>query len=137
MSKQHAVERPKGIAVIRAVPQPSDLNVNGNVFGGWILSQMDIAGGVIASRRSRGSVATVAVEKMTFHCPIEVGDSISIYGEIERVGTTSITIKLDVMAERGHDVKMFRVTEGRYIFVAVDSDGNPRPVDPRADFIKA
>ena len=123
-------KRPPGNAIIRTVPQPSNLNINGNVFGGWILSQMDIAGGVISRRRAKGPVATVAVEGMKFLQPINVGDSISIYGRIERVGRTSITTVLDVFAERGNDtLELFKVTEGRYIFVAIGEDGRPREIE--------
>lgn len=123
--KQPYISQP----IIRTVPQPSNLNVNGNVFGGWILSQMDIAGGVVAGRMAKGPVATVAIEKMEFHRPVEIGDQISIYGEIEKVGNTSITIKLDVFAERGSSSSSHRVTEGRFIFVAINEEGRPRQID--------
>lgn len=116
-------------ATIRTIPQPSDLNLNGNIFGGWVLAQMDLAGGDVASRRARGPVATVAVEAMKFHIPIELGDVISIYADVEAVGTTSMTIAIEVFAERGLERSNHKVTEGRYIFVAIDNKGNPRPVD--------
>ena len=116
-------------ATIRTIPQPSDLNLNGNIFGGWVLSQMDLAGGDVASRRARGPVATVAVESMKFHCPIELGDVISIYTDIEKVGRTSITIALEVFAERGIERTLHKVTEAQYIFVALDPSGRPRSVD--------
>lgn len=115
---------------IRTVPQPADLNVNGNIFGGWVLSQMDIAGGAVAGRRAKGPVATVAIEGMKFHQPIEVGDVVSVYAEIEKVGSTSITVSIEVFAERGADATEHKVTEACYIFVAVDASGAPRPVDP-------
>lgn len=114
---------------MRTIPQPSDLNVNGNIFGGWVLSQMDLAGGDVAARRAGGNVATVAIEGMTFHCPIEVGDVISIYADIAKVGRTSITVQIDVFAERGVERETHKVTEGTYIFVAIDGNGRPRPVD--------
>jgi len=113
---------------LRTIPQPSDLNVNGNIFGGWVLSQMDLAGADVAARQASGNVATVAIEGMTFHCPIEVGDVISIYTEITKVGRTSITVELDVFAERGITRETHKVTEGTYIFVAIDDNGRPRPV---------
>ncbi len=116
-------------ATIRTIPQPFDLNLNGNIFGGWVLSQMDLAGGDVASRRAQGPVATVAVEGMKFHIPIELGDVISIYAEVEKVGTTSMTIAIEVFAERGLQRTTHKVTEGRYIFVAIDEKGQPRPVD--------
>jgi len=114
---------------IRTIPQPSDLNVNGNIFGGWVLSQMDLAGGDVAARRAGGNVATVAINGMTFHTPIEVGDVISIYADVAKVGKTSITVQIDVFAERGLARETHKVTEGTYIFVAIDNDGRPRPVD--------
>ncbi|SDE17935.1 MULTISPECIES: acyl-CoA thioesterase [Kordiimonas] len=115
-------------AAIRTIPQPSDLNVNGNIFGGWVLSQMDLAGADAASRLAGGPVATVAIEGMKFHRPIELGDVISIYADIERTGRTSVTVKLDVYAERGVERTLHQVTEGRYIFVAIDGEGRPTPL---------
>lgn len=115
-------------ATIRTIPQPSDLNVNGNIFGGWVLSQMDLAGADAASRVAGGNVATVAIEGMKFHRPIELGDVISIYADIEKTGRTSVTVKLDVFAERGVTRELHQVTEGRYIFVAIDEDGRPTPL---------
>jgi acyl-CoA thioesterase YciA len=114
---------------MRLIPQPSDINVNGNIFGGWVLSQMDLAGADIAKRRSGGPVATVAINGMTFHCPIEVGDVISVYAEVVKVGRTSITVNIEVFAERGLEGTRHHVTEGTYVFVAVDENGRPRPVD--------
>ncbi|WP_417460099.1 acyl-CoA thioesterase [Kordiimonas sp.] len=115
-------------ATIRTIPQPSDLNVNGNIFGGWVLSQMDLAGADAASRLAQGAVATVAIEGMKFHRPIELGDVISIYTDIEKVGRTSITVKIEVFAERGLERSLHQVTEARYIFVAINKDGRPRPI---------
>jgi len=119
---------PERRVTLRTIPQPSDLNVNGNIFGGWVLSQMDLAGADVAARLAGGNVATVAIEGMTFHCPIEVGDVISIYTEITKIGRTSITVELDVFAERGVARETHKVTEGIYIFVAIDDRGRPRPV---------
>ena len=119
-------------ATIRTIPQPSDLNVNGNIFGGWVLSQMDLAGADTASRRARGAVATVAIEGMKFHQPIELGDVISIYTDIEKVGRSSIVVKLEVFAERGVARDLYKVTEARYIFVAINEKGRPRPIDTEA-----
>ena len=114
--------------IIRTSPQPRDVNNNGDIFGGWVLSQMDIAGGILASRRAQGRVVTVAVEAMTFLQPIKVGDIVSIYGEILKVGRTSMHIKLTTVVVRKLDPKEITVTEGTYIFVAIDEDGNPRSV---------
>ncbi|WP_262691180.1 acyl-CoA thioesterase [Kordiimonas aestuarii] len=119
-------------ATIRTIPQPSDLNVNGNIFGGWVLSQMDLAGADTASRRAHGAVATVAIEGMKFHQPIELGDVISIYTDIEKVGRSSIVVKIEVFAERGISRDLHQVTEARYIFVAINDKGRPRPIDDAA-----
>ena len=119
--------------IIRTAPQPRDVNNNGDIFGGWVLSQMDIAGGVLAARRAQGRVVTVAVEAMTFHQPIKVGDVVSIYGEIMKVGRTSMHVKLTTVVVRKLDPQEIKVTEGTYIFVAIDKDGNPRAVPPESD----
>lgn len=119
--------------VIRNSPRPSDVNMNGNIFGGWVLGQMDIAGGITAARAAGGIVATVAIEGMKFISPIMVGDLISCYAEVEKIGTTSITIKIDVTAIRASEREVgganeVRVTEGIFTFVALDEKGRPRPV---------
>ncbi len=114
--------------IIRTAPQPRDVNNNGDIFGGWVLSQMDIAGGVIASRRAHGRVVTVAVEAMTFLQPIKVGDIVSIYGDILKVGRSSMHIKLTTIVTRKLDLTEIVVTEGTYIFVAIDENGDPRQV---------
>ena len=116
--------------VIRTAPRPADLNLNGHIFGGWILSQMDIAGGITAARRAGGPVATVAVESMKFHRPILVGDLVSLYTDVTRVGSTSVTVTIEVLAERMGQTEPVTVTEGRFIFVAVDSRGAKRVVPP-------
>ncbi|TNE65552.1 MAG: acyl-CoA thioesterase [Alphaproteobacteria bacterium] len=115
-------------ATIRTIPQPSDLNVNGNIFGGWVLCQMDLAGADTASRTACGPVATVAIEGMKFHQPINLGDVISVYTDVEKIGRSSITVMIEVYAERGIERQSHKVTEGRYIFVAIDEHGRPRPV---------
>jgi len=114
---------------IRTVPMPSDANSNGDIFGGWVLSQMDIAGGTIAARRSGGRVATVAIDAMTFKRPIAVGDIVSIYGEVVRVGRTSVTVHLETIVRRRVMAEEISVTEGTFVYVAIDEDGQPRPVD--------
>ncbi|GAB4134180.1 MAG: acyl-CoA thioesterase [Rhodothalassiaceae bacterium] len=115
--------------VIRTAPRLADLNLNGHIFGGWLLSQMDIAGGITASRRAGGAVATVAVEGMKFHRPVHVGDLVSCYAEVEKVGRSSMHVRVEVCVTRRGVPEEFRVTEGLFIFVAVDADGRPRPVD--------
>lgn len=114
--------------VIRTAPHFSDLNLNGHIFGGWLLSQMDMAGGITASERANGAVATVAIEAMKFHRPVQVGDLVSCYTDIIKVGQTSIHVRVEVCVRRRHHEAEFRVTEGSFIFVAVDADGRPRPV---------
>ena len=116
--------------VLRVVPGPSDINANGHIFGGWVLSQMDIAAGIIASRRARGAVATVAIEKMNFITPIHLRDLISVYAEVERVGRTSMQIRIEVVASRDRGESEVKVTEGMFTFVALDEQARPRLVDP-------
>jgi acyl-CoA thioesterase YciA len=115
--------------VLRVMPGPGDINANGHIFGGWILSQMDIAAGIVASRRSKGPVATVAIEAMKFLEPIHLRDLISVYAEIERVGRTSMGVRIEVMAERDLGATEIKVTEGLFTFVALDANHRPRPVD--------
>lgn len=116
--------------IIRTVPQPADMNGNGDIFGGWVLSQMDIAGGTLAARVAKGRVATVAITAMTFVQPIKVGDLVSIYGEVSKVGRSSITIALETSVQRQLDPTPIRVTHGTFVFVAIDEDGKPRQVSP-------
>jgi acyl-CoA thioesterase YciA len=114
--------------IIRTVPQPADMNGNGDIFGGWVLSQMDIAGGTMAARVARGRVATVAITAMTFVQPIKVGDLVSIYGQVSKVGRSSITIDLETVVQRRLDPAPIQVTHGTFVFVAIDDDGKPRQV---------
>jgi acyl-CoA thioesterase YciA len=129
MAEQQA--GPRGHLAIRTLAMPADANPSGDIFGGWVLAQMDIAGGIAASQRAQGRVATVAITAMTFHLPVYVGDILSVYADIERVGKTSISIHLEAWAERGrHESADVRVTEGKFVFVALDAEGRPRPVPP-------
>lgn len=114
--------------IIRTVPQPADMNGNGDIFGGWVLSQMDVAGGTLAARAAKGRVATVAITAMTFVQPIKVGDIVSIYGKVARIGRTSITIDLETIVQRRHDAAEIQVTHGTFVFVAIDDNGKPRPI---------
>ncbi len=116
--------------VIRTTPQLADLNLNGHIFGGWILSQMDIAGGITAARRANGPVATVAIHAMKFHRPVHPGDLVSCYTDIVKVGRTSIHVHIEVCVSRREEPEEIMVTEGVFVFVAVDKQGRPRPVDP-------
>ena len=120
---------PKGNLTIRTVAMPADTNPSGDIFGGWVLSQMDIAGGIAAGERAQGRVATVAVEAMTFISPVKVGDVLCVYTTIERVGTTSITVAIEAWARRNRIADRVKVTEGNYVFVALGKDGKKRKVE--------
>ncbi len=118
------------VPILRVMPAPADINANGHIFGGWVLSQMDIAAGIVASRRARGPVATVAVEAMKFIAPIHLRDLISVFAKVDRVGKTSMAVKIEVIAHRDLGATEVKVTEGVFTFVALDADNRPRPVDP-------
>jgi acyl-CoA thioesterase YciA len=115
--------------VLRVVPMPADANQHGDIFGGWIMSQVDIAGGVLAARRARGRVATVAVNAFTFKQPVLIGDVVSFYADIVRVGNTSITVNVEVYAQRNpSDLETVKVTEATLTYVATGQDRKPRTV---------
>ena len=118
--------------IVRTVPQPADMNGNGDIFGGWVLSQIDVAGGALAARVAKGRVATVAITAMTFVEPIKVGDMVSIYGEVNKIGRTSITIDLETVVQRRTGNTDIRVTHGTFVFVAIDEEGKPRAVPREA-----
>jgi acyl-CoA thioesterase YciA len=115
-------------AAIRTIAMPSDANANGDIFGGWMMAQMDLAGAVVAIRRAKGRVATVAVEAMTFHRPVMIGDLVSCYAEVKRVGRTSIGVQIDAWVERRIDGSAEQVTSGLFTYVAIDDKGQSRPV---------
>lgn len=116
---------------LRVMPRPADVNAQGDIFGGWIMSHVDTGGAIIASRRARGRVVTVAVNEFVFKHPVFVGDLLSIYGEIVRVGNSSIAVKVEAYAQRKvEDIEVVKVTEATCTYVAVDADGKPRPVPP-------
>jgi acyl-CoA thioesterase YciA len=117
---------------LRAIAMPADANPHGDIFGGWLLSQMDLAGGTVATRRAKGRTATVAVTAMTFHRPVFIGDEVTCYAEIIKVGTTSITVKVESWVRRGTGDEQIAVTEGIFTYVAVGSDRRPRPVPPES-----
>ena len=112
--------------VLRVVPRPADINANGHIFGGWVLSQMDIAGGIVATRISQGPTATVAIDAMEFIAPILMRDIISVYAHLERRGRTSMAIRIEVIATRDRGQQEVKVTEGLFTFVALDDDHRPR-----------
>ena len=124
--------RPTTDPALRAIAMPADTNPHGDIFGGWLLCQMDLAGSTVATRRAKGRVVTVAIAGMTFHRPVRVGDEVTCYCEIERVGNTSITMKIESWVRRDiGDDDGFKVTEGVFTYVAVDADGRPQPVPSR------
>jgi len=120
--------------VLRVVPMPADVNIHGDVFGGWIMSQVDIAGGVAASQRARGRVATVAVNAFQFKEPVFMGDLLSFYADVVKVGNTSLTVKVEVFAQRTPtDVEVVKVTEATLTYVATGADRRPRQVPPAVE----
>ena len=119
------------VPALRVVPMPADANQHGDIFGGWIMAQVDIAGGVVAAARARGRVATVAVNSFLFKQPVFIGDVLSFYADIVRVGNTSITVNVEVYAQRNPaDVETVKVTEATLTYVATNAQRQPRPVDP-------
>lgn len=118
----------RGDPILRVVPRPADINANGHIFGGWVLAQMDIAGGIVAGRIAEGPCATVAIEKMEFIAPILLRDIISVYAALERRGRTSMAIRIEVLATRDTGEQEVKVTEGLFTFVALDEQHRPRPL---------
>lgn len=119
---------PRGQLTLRTLAMPADVNVNGDIFGGWVLSQMDIAAGIVAGARAQGRVATVAIDAMKFIRPVKVGDVLCIYARVERVGRSSMGIALEAWVLRGRIGAREKVTEAIFTFVAIDEAGHPRPV---------
>lgn len=116
---------------LRTIAMPADTNPNGDIFGGWLLAQMDLAGGVVALRRAGGRVATVGIEAMTFHKPVYVGDEVSCYAFVEKVGRTSIRVRVETWVRRQRTAQEpTRVTEGVFTYVAIGEDRKPREVPP-------
>jgi acyl-CoA thioesterase YciA len=114
--------------ILRVAPRPGDINSNGHIFGGWVLSQMDIAGGIVAGRTAQGATATVAIEAMTFIAPVLLQDIISVYAQVERRGRTSMGIRVEVVADRARGAEQVKVTDGLFTFVALDDSQRPRPI---------
>ena len=125
---QSDATEPKGALTIRTLAMPADTNAAGDIFGGWVLSQMDIAGGIAAAERVHGRVVTVAVEAMTFIAPVKTGDVLCVYTTVERIGNTSITIAMEAWARRNRVADRVKVTEGRFIYVALDEHGNKKQI---------
>ena len=119
---------PQGDLALQTVPMPKDTNANGDIFGGWLLSQMDIAGGIAASEMAGGRVATVAIDGMVFLTPVHVGAVVTCYCDILEVGRSSIRIMVEVWINSPHDGEPLKVTEGEFVFVAIDENGRTRPI---------
>ena len=118
--------------VMRVMPMPADANGNGDIFGGWIMAQVDLAGAVLPARIARGRIVTVAVNQFIFKQPVSMGDLLSFYARVERIGKTSVTVNIEVFAERNPaDLHVVKVTEANVTYVAIDGEGRPRPI-PRA-----
>ncbi|MGD0561621.1 MAG: acyl-CoA thioesterase [Roseiarcus sp.] len=125
-----SLEQPHGELTVRLIAMPADTNANGDIFGGWVLSQMDQAGGIAAVERAQGRVVTIAVEAMTFIRPVKVGDVLCVYTSVDRVGRTSMKLHIEAWARRFSSHVREKVTDAYFTFVAVDENGRPRPVPP-------
>ena len=118
--------------VLKVIPMPADTNGNGDIFGGWVMAQVDLAGSVLPARHVQGRMATVAVNEFVFRHPVRVGDILSFFSSVKRVGRTSITVGVEVYAERFSEQGNYvKVTEARLTYVAIDADGRPRPLPVR------
>ena len=116
--------------VIRIIAMPADANADGDIFGGWLMSLMDMGAGLVAARRAMGRTTTVAMDGMVFLLPVKVGDEVSVYAELLRVGRSSLTIAVEAWRRHRHEEATVKVTAATFTFVAVDHDGRPRPVNP-------
>lgn len=119
---------PKGELVIRTLAMPADTNAAGDIFGGWLMSQMDLGGGILAQQTARSRVTTVAVDAMAFHWPVLMGDTVACYANLNKVGRTSMNISIEVWVQRHHEATQHCVTEGVFTYVALDDKGRPWPV---------
>ena len=129
MSSQDIVTAdPRGELTVRTIAMPADTNANGDIFGGWVMSQMDLAGGIAGVERAFGRVVTVKVDAMTFIRPVHVGDVLCVYTEIESIGRTSMKIHIEAWARRFCSEQRDKVTDATFTFVAIDDQGKPRPV---------
>jgi acyl-CoA thioesterase YciA len=133
MTQNEPISEPSGELCIQTVAMPTDTNPSGDIFGGWLLSQMDIAGGIAARNLSRGRVATIAVESMVSNKPVQVGDVVSCYVDLERVGNTSMAFRVEVWSIRRDSFLREKVTEGAFTFVAIGEDGRARPIPKKGE----
>ncbi|MGE8104127.1 acyl-CoA thioesterase [Allorhizobium sp. NPDC080224] len=123
-----STQTPTGELTLRTLAMPADANAAGDIFGGWVMAQMDLACGIRAAERARGRVVTAAVQEMAFAMPVKIGDTLCVYTEISRVGRTSMTLKVETWAQRYLTHVMEKVTEATFVMVALDADGKPTPV---------
>ena len=130
MVETDEARRPSGDLTVRTIAMPADTNANGDIFGGWVMSQMDQAGGIAAVERSQGRAVTVAVNAMTFIRPVRVGDVLCVYTRIDRVGRSSMKIEVEAWARRFRTQLREQVTEATFTFVAIDDEGRPRAIEP-------
>lgn len=128
----NAPDAPKGELVIRTIAMPADTNPNGDIFGGWLMSQMDLGSGILAAKTAKTRVVTVAMEGMSFLQPVHVGDTVACYAWVERIGRSSMVIPVEVWVQRYMDGREVRVTRGVFTYVAVDQEGKPIPVKREA-----
>ena len=119
---------PAGVPALRTIAMPKDANPNGDIFGGWLLSQMDLAGAVVAHERARGRTATVAVDAMSFLAPVQVGDTVSCYAALSATGRTSMKVRIETFVQRRSDHSVVKVTDGTFTYVAIDEKGKARPL---------
>jgi acyl-CoA thioesterase YciA len=129
MNPSETVETwPSTDPALRAIAMPADTNPHGDIFGGWLLCQMDLAGSAFATRHANGRVVTVAITAMAFHRPVLVGDEVTCFCNVEKIGNTSITVKIESWARRGTALLPIKVTEGVFTYVRVDAEGRPQPI---------
>jgi len=121
-------DHPHGELVIRTIAMPADSNSNGDIFGGWLMSQMDLGAAIVAKSISRSRITTVAVDGMIFHNPVYVGDIVNCYARLLKVGRTSMRVDIEAWVQRGRDGTLLKVTEGIFTYVAIDDQGRPHPV---------
>ncbi len=123
---------PRGELTVRLIAMPSDTNANGDIFGGWVLSQMDQAGGIAAVEKAQGRVVTIAIDALTFIRPVKVGDVLCVYTTVDHIGRTSMKVHIEAWAQRFRTHRREKVTDATFTFVAVDESGRPRPVIAKA-----
>ena len=129
-AEMHDGDAPNGVLTARVIAMPADTNANGDIFGGWVLSQMDMAGGIAAVERTRGRVVTIKVDTMIFIRPVRVGDVLSVYTLVESIGRTSMKLHIEAWAKRFISHELEKVTDATFTFVAIDDNGRPRPIPP-------